>query len=301
MPILFADDTNVLFHSKSLTNLEDIVNTELKRLADWFNANKLSLNIKKTKFMLFHTKQRTKHIGDFSICINHEKIDRVEKIRFLGLTLQENISWDEHCNLVTNKISSVVGILYKIRIFLPIKTLLQIYNSLILPHLYYGILAWGGAPCTTLTKIETIQKRAMRVINGSPYNSHTSPIFAKFNCLKLEDIFKLQCNKLVLKSFLGIIPQYHKDQLCTNAQKYARETRQKLNIHINATTKTLDKQRINYKVGHCWNTMGESEQINLSNVNIYKAASDLKRLFISQYSTNHRCENFPNCYSCRYL
>ena len=164
MPILFADDTNVLFHSKSLTNLEDIVNTELKRLADWFNANKLSLNIKKTKFMLFHTKQRAKHIGDFSIRINHEKIDRVEKIRFLGLTLQENISWDEHCNLVTNKISSVVGILYKIRIFLPIKTLLQIYNSLILPHLYYGILAWGGAPRTTLTKIETIQKRAMRVI-----------------------------------------------------------------------------------------------------------------------------------------
>ena len=89
---------------------------------------------------------------------------------------------------VTNKISKTVSILNKLRSFLPSGVLQTIYNTLILPHMIYGILAWGRH-----TKvIHKIQKRAIRIIAASKYNAHTEPLFKQLNLLKACDICKLQ-------------------------------------------------------------------------------------------------------------
>ena len=152
----------------------------------WLNLNKLSLNVKKTKAMAFHMPQ--KKIIHPNIQINGSNIEFVDNFVFLGITINNKLNWNSHINKVTNKISKTVGIVNKLRSFLPSGVLQTIYNTLILPHMTYGILAWGRHTNT----IYKIQKRAIRIIAASKYNAHTEPMFKQLNLLKACDICKLQ-------------------------------------------------------------------------------------------------------------
>ena len=109
-----------------------------------------------------------------------------------------------HIQKISNKISRNLGCLNRLKRFLPMTTLKLLYNSLILPHLQYGILSWGFH-CHRVFKL---QKRAMRIISLSKYNSHTDPIFKKLNILKLEDIFKLSLLKFQFKFRHELLPTY---------------------------------------------------------------------------------------------
>ena len=145
------------------------LNMELNNVSRWQNLNKLSLNVKKTKAMAFHMPQ--KKIIQPNIQINGSNIEFVDNCVFLGITINYKLNWNSHINKVTNKISKTVGILNKLRYFLPSGVLQTTYNTLILPHMTYGILAWGRHT----NAIHTIQKRAIRIIAASKYNAHTEP------------------------------------------------------------------------------------------------------------------------------
>ena len=108
-------------------------------MSQWLNLNKLCLNVKKTKAMAFHMPQ--KKIIQPNIQINGSNIEFVKNFMFLGITINNKLNWNSHINKVTNKISKTVGILNKLRSFAPSVVLQTIYNTLILPHLIYGILA----------------------------------------------------------------------------------------------------------------------------------------------------------------
>ncbi len=96
-----------------------MINEELKKINDWLKTNKLSLNIYKTKYMLFHTAQ--KQIDHLHIKINNINIDRVTHFNFLGFTINENLTWTDHINKIANKISQNLVILNKLKYFLHIK------------------------------------------------------------------------------------------------------------------------------------------------------------------------------------
>ena len=112
---------------------------------------------------------------------------------FLGITINNKLNWNSHIHKVTNKISKTVGILNKLRYFLPSDVLQTMYNTLILPHLIYGILGWGRHT----NVMHNIQKRAIRIIAASKYNAHTEPLFKQLNLLKACDICKLQELKML--------------------------------------------------------------------------------------------------------
>ena len=119
-----------------------------------------------------------------NIKIKNTLVEQVQNFDFLGFTLKQNLSWGSHIDKVSYKISRCIGILRKLRFYLPEFTLKSIYNSLLLPHLTYGILAWGG---NTL-HLWKLQKKAVRIIKNKKCNSHTDPIFKSLNYLKVDDI-----------------------------------------------------------------------------------------------------------------
>ena len=167
------------------SDISENINSELKRVSDWLALNKLSLNVKKTKFMLFHYKQ--KNISSYipEIMIDGIAIERVHDFNFLGLTLDDNMSWKSHTNKIANKISRALGIINMLKNTLPRRILFTLYSSLVLPYLQYSILCWGFNP----GRITILQKRAIRLISGSKYNAHTEPIFKTYGLLNLKDIF----------------------------------------------------------------------------------------------------------------
>ena len=128
-----------------------------------------------------------------NIKISNNPIEQVNSFKFLGVTIDSTLSWNEHTSLVSNKVSRITALLSKLKHYLPTKTLLLIYNSLINSHLNYSIGAWGFHNCKRLLKI---QKRAMRNIVRANYNAHTDTIFKTLGVPKITDIQKLACLKL---------------------------------------------------------------------------------------------------------
>ncbi len=90
--------------------------------------------------MIYHMAKRK--VNPLHLVIDDTVIERVSEFNFLGLTLDENLTWKSNINKISKKISKSMGILNKLKHFLPIKTKIMIYNSLILSHLNFGILTW---------------------------------------------------------------------------------------------------------------------------------------------------------------
>ena len=141
--IIFADDTNIFCSGKNINELLLMVNLELQKLCTWFSVNKLTLNIGKTNFMLF-TKHNVQSPSDIKICIKGQNIERVKVTKFLGVLIDEKLSWKEHISLVHNKICKSLSILYKIRTIFDSHILRLLYCSLILPYLTYCTEIWGN-------------------------------------------------------------------------------------------------------------------------------------------------------------
>ena len=111
--ILFADDTNIFMSDKSLSVLNCRVNSELCKISKWFRNNKLSLNVKKTNFMLFTSaKSRTLH-EPFTIKIDGRNVEQVTETKFLGVIITENLTWDKHIKTIRNKVSKAIGVICK--------------------------------------------------------------------------------------------------------------------------------------------------------------------------------------------
>ena len=155
---LFADDTNIYYEADSLDNLELIINRELKKLHTWLIVNRLSLNIDKTNFVVFHpyNKPLTQKI---TLKIQKNAISEKDHVKYLGILIDSTLSWINHIDNISTKVSKSVGLLYKIRNFVDIKIIKTLYYSLVYPHLIYAIEVWGSANETHLNKILILQKK----------------------------------------------------------------------------------------------------------------------------------------------
>ena len=119
--VLFADDTNMIASHNDLGKLMTEVNTELDKVVDWFNANELIINHDKTSVIYFHTKNNPYNIKDIKITMNGVNLAVCSSVKFLGVILDDTISFQEHRLYIANKISKNVGILSKLRVMLPEK------------------------------------------------------------------------------------------------------------------------------------------------------------------------------------
>ena len=125
--------------------------------------NRLSLNIDKTNFIVFHpyNKPVKKRI---TTKINNKAIIEKEYIKYLGVLIDSTLSWKHHVSNISKKISRSIGIMYKLRPFLPLKVLKNVYYSLVYSHIVYAIEVWGSTSKTEMNKILILQKKAMRLM-----------------------------------------------------------------------------------------------------------------------------------------
>jgi hypothetical protein len=250
--ILFADDTTVYASSNSLSQLYENINFDLSSLADWFCANKLSLNIGKTNYVLFYQR----HVStDLEINIGGHEITRKKYFRFLGITIDENLEWSEHIQNCTAKMSSSLYALNSAKKYLASDNLLMLYNALIYPYISYGILLWGSGFQMYTNKIIVLQKKAVRAIAHLPYNSHTDSIFQKYKILRFKDIYTLYLGKymyLQINKMLPIPLLRHFSQ-CQDVHSY--DTRQKHCLHKQNRRTALVSKSFIYQGPDYWNML----------------------------------------------
>ena len=135
----------------------------LSKLSKWFSINKLSLNVKKTSYMLFGNR----HVNnDIKIRIDMEEIEKVHVTKFLGVYITYRLDdWKRHIHHIINKVSKSISIIYRASQKLNETALLMLYNTLILPYLSYCSEVWGRTYVTNLNPLFVKQKKFVRIID----------------------------------------------------------------------------------------------------------------------------------------
>ena len=136
---MYADDTTLFCDINGNPADEHVLNTELCKITDWLSENKLSLNVNKTKGMVFHSDK--KKILYPKLFIDAIEIERVDYFNFLGLQLNHTLKWNNQLSCVSLRISKITGLLHKLNSEYPTSILKSIYNTLILPNISYCILS----------------------------------------------------------------------------------------------------------------------------------------------------------------
>ena len=192
---LFADDTSIYLQEKNIDDLYQIMNRELIKVNVWLCANKLSLNVEKTIYLLFCGKKRIRETPP--LFMFNSEIERKENTKFLGIFLDEKLSWKKHANHIVGKLSRIVGVFAKIQENLSISALKTLYFSFFQSNLQYGIFFWYYVSTDIRNKIMRLQKKAIRIISKNSFNSHTNELFNQLKILKFEDLMKLESCKFI--------------------------------------------------------------------------------------------------------
>ena len=149
----FADDTTIIVQSTNQNSLIQKANDTLSEIDTWFCSNRLFLNLTKTKFMIISPHQTSIKKDLTQLSIRNNAIDRSSSHKFLGLHIDEHLTWKTHISHLNSKIAHALYTLKQVKNTLPTKALRTIYFSIIHPHVLYGITAWGVAASSTLDRI----------------------------------------------------------------------------------------------------------------------------------------------------
>ena len=201
--VLFADDTTILFKGKDLHQLVGEASIEFDKMQRWFNENKLSLNLKKTKMMLFTNKKINTNV---ILKINDVPIEMVKTHNFLGVVLDQKLTWKSHIAHINTKIVKCISIMGKSRYFLNHKSLHTVYCSLVLPYITYCLEVWGNTYSSNLQCLIVQQKRAIRIVHNAGYRESTNALFLKSKTLKLNDLIKLKSLLIIFKARHEMLP-----------------------------------------------------------------------------------------------
>jgi hypothetical protein len=204
--ILYADDTTIFISGKDVTDLSRLMNLDLLNLHHWCHANSLAINVSKTKFMLLSANSRTQH-NDPNLSIGGKQIECVSDFCFLGIVIDDKLSWKAHLAQLRSKLSRGLYMLRRVRSLTSKKGLLSLYYSLIHSHLSYGSLLWGSASSSTLKPILTQQKKAIRIVHNAPYNVHTEPLFCCSNILPVKDLVLFETAKFMFLHSNAVLPR----------------------------------------------------------------------------------------------
>ena len=194
--IQFADDTNLFASDSSLPKLIELTNTEIPKFVDWIKANRLSLNLLKTKYIVFTARNKPIEC-DIAIIMEKKSLERVTETKFVGIIFDEHLSFKPQILKINNKVSKAVGIINRVKNYLPVKALRILYFTLVYPHITYCSAVWSTNYVSNLKRIEICQRKIVRIITRSAYDAHSAPLFKELQFLQFKDVRTFSILKIV--------------------------------------------------------------------------------------------------------
>lgn len=187
--------------------------------------------------------------------IDNVRIDRVYQTKFLGVILNDKLTWENHISLIRNKVSKSIGILRRIHNIIPESILRNLYYTLINPYFEYCNIIWATNSTGTLAKLFRIQKRALRLITNSKWNAHTDPLFRQCKMLTIYKLNQLQVGCFMYKVYKRSLPQYFIDMFQPNSAIHHYNTRQCNNYHVPSHRLTVTSNSMRILGVKIWNSI----------------------------------------------
>ena len=207
--------------------------------------------------MIFRPSQR-KVNHNFSLSFGGQPLTQSNVTKFLGVYLDEHLTWKYHINFVCKQIAKSVGILSRTRFYLSCKTKLMLYYTLIYPYITYCNSTWSSTYVSNLNRIYYLQKRAVRAVTNSDYRAHTAPLFSKLKILDIFQINTLDIAKFMFRYHNNLLPPLYLNLFMTNSQVHTYDTRTAGNYRMHSCRTNIKKFTILYQGPRVWNCLPAS-------------------------------------------
>ena len=314
LSLLFADDTTLLFTHDDIKQLTAIVNNEFRKVCEFFRTNRLVLHPDKTKFILF-TRSGGGGLDLEIFCNNNnfgqddpDKISPISRVnynddmpavKFLGVFFDPNINFKHHIAMLKSKLSKALYALRSVKKTLNQKSLLLLYNSVFHCHLLYAVQIWSCSRSSQVNDIFKMQKKAIRIVAGMSYNSHTEPLFKKLQVLPLPDLITYTKIQFMQRFKQGFLPSSFDDTWVSNAIRNIGENDIQLRNHnqlqpIHSNLSNLDLFPL-FNFPKIWQDFPD-EQIKILR-KTSEFDSKLKNYFLNDLSDTVNCNRLlcPAC------
>ena len=170
---LFADHTNLLIKNNSRKQLQKHLNLDIRNLNKWLKANKIHLNASETELPTFRHNKSINY--DLKIKIDGKKLITSKYVKYLGILIDSHLNWEFQSEIPATKLSRALGMLSKIRHYVPKDTLRSIYYGIFSSRLTYGSQIWGQIQNKHVKRLTQLQNKAIRIINFASYCSTVEP------------------------------------------------------------------------------------------------------------------------------
>lgn len=268
--ILFADDTTAICRGATRELLMDDISQTLVGLEEWFRCNSLKMNTEKTQLMGFKCKLDQLRPNNMPI-----PLVQSDTVKFLGLYLDSNFKFRSHVDSLAGKLSRYTYLLYRLRDYVPIKTLLQVYYGYIHSNIRFGILFWGNSP--DVEKILRAQKRAVRIIAGAGPIDHCKPLFRNLRILTATDLFILE-SALFVQRNLALFEEHHFE--------HSYHTRNRDRLVVMQTTRSYINNSVLNTCIRIYNTVPRE----LKTMDANRFGKELKKILVLK--ANYNLEDF---------
>ena len=264
---MFADDTNISTQGKTDTEIQERLNTDLENVHQWLTSNKLTLNKKKTEYMIVGSRQRISNIStDPIVKLGDSTIKRVNKSKTLGVIVDEHLSWNDQIQSIVSKSSKGIGMIRRIKKFVPQSTLLKVYNAIVLSHFDYCSLVWDNCSDYLLNKLQKLQNRAARVITGRTYETRSKDVLKELNWQPLSE--RLNRNKCIFMHKIknNVMPQSVIEMFKIKENQVYQLCSNNINFSLGEPITNFMKKSISYSAASLWNSLPSlaKEQNSLS-------------------------------------
>ena len=266
---LFADDTAMIFKHKNIDQLKATCENSLKSICLWFKLNKLSLSLGKSSFLIFHGKKKNPKNEINKILIDGHEIHRVKSVKYIGLHLDEKLTWNIHIDELCKTLTKYFSVFYNLRHIINKNLARTIYFTCIHSRIKYGIEIYGTASSTKLNKIQTLQNKLLKVLTKKDPGFSTNQLHSELDILKVKDIHELYTLVFVYRCINGdMIPNFLnyftlRENLRTHLLRNGR------NIHTPDTDTQIGRQTAHYTGAILWNNL-DHELRKSKSIHIFK-------------------------------
>lgn len=273
-PVLFADDISLLYSTNSPAEIEWQMNSDLKKIETWMNAQKLCVNARKTKYIVC-----TKSNTPLRIVYQEDVVERVSEFKYLGLWVDSALDWNFHISKLSKKLSSLAGVFGRIRYSVPENLKRTMYFSLFHSHLTYGINIWGTAVHGLLQTLQVVQNKALKNLFGFDWLTNTRRIYKQLQILMVKD--EIEINMVTHIHKIVLTEVHTNTQLTTRSNLHQYNVRSRNNIHLDRIySKKYGSSSILYKSIQYYNK--HSDEIKKCNTLKFKL--HVKAMLLSKYN-----------------
>ncbi len=267
---LFADDTNIFVCHKYVETAKVIAEDTLVKLVKWFSANHLTINMEKTSFNVYSNK---KHNVE-ELIFSGNKVCRSVVSRYLGILLDEGLTWSNHIEDVCNKLMKLTYVFRSLARFIDKSMACQLYYAYVYPYITYGIEMYGTACKKYISKLQIMQNRLLKILTCKPYRYNSLQLHNELKILTVNSVYSLYVNVFVFKQYNHMLPNIFNQYYQTNECLRGCSTRQSSDFYVPKYKTTFGSKSTKIIGSKLWNSTPKIFKCALS-VKTFKCTKDI--------------------------